>query len=104
MLIVLEGGPSLRTPDGWRELEPGDVVSFKVGSEGAHQVMNRSEKPARVLVVSEMNAPEVSVYPDSGKVLAGTRPPGGTETAEDFFEAFRLEGGVDYWEGEEPPR
>jgi uncharacterized cupin superfamily protein len=104
MLIVLEGRPSLRTPDGWRELDPGDVVSFKVGSEGAHQVMNRSEDAARILVVSEMNAPEVSVYPDSGKVLAGTRPPGGTETAEDVFEAFRLEDGVDYWEGEEPPR
>ena len=53
------------------------MVAFKVGPEGAHQVMNRGEEPARVLVVSEMNAPEVSVYPDSGKILAGTRPPGG---------------------------
>jgi len=104
MLIVLEGRPSLRTPDGWRELDQGDVVSFKVGSEGAHQVMNRGEGPARVLVVSEMNAPEVSVYPDTGKILAGTRPPGGAGDPGDIFEAFRLDDAADYWEGEEPPK
>jgi uncharacterized cupin superfamily protein len=104
MLFVLEGRPSLRTPDGWRELDPGDVVSFKVGLEGAHQVMNRGEEPARVLVVSEMNAPEVSVYPDTGKILAGTRPPGGAGDPGDIFEAFRLDDAADYWEGEEPPK
>ena len=103
MLIVVAGRPSLRTPEGWRELEPGEVVAFRVGPDGAHQVMNRGDEPARVLLVSEMRAPEVSVYPDSGKVLAGTRPPGGTETAAYVFEAFRLEDGVEYWEDEEPP-
>jgi uncharacterized cupin superfamily protein len=103
MLIVLAGRPSLRTPKGWRELEPGEVVAFRVGRDGAHQVMNRAEEPARVLVVSEMNAPEVSVYPDSGKILAGTRPPGGAEGPADVFDAFRDEDATDYWDGEEPP-
>lgn len=103
LLIVIAGRPSLRTQAGWRELEPGETVSFRVGRDGAHQVMNRSEEPVRILMVSEMNSPEVSLYPDSGKVLAGTRPPGGDETAEDIFEAFRLDQGADYWEGEEPP-
>ena len=103
MLIVLAGRPSLRTPAGWRELETGELVACRVGPEGAHQLMNRTEEPARVLVLSEMNAPEVSVYPDSGKVLAGTRPPGAPETADDVFEAFRLEDAADYWEDEEPP-
>lgn len=103
LLIVVSGRPSLRTTEGWRELEPGEVVAFRVGSEGAHQVMNRSEEPARVLVVSEMNAPEVSVYPDTGKVLAGTRPPGGLGAPDDIFETFRLDDAADYWDGEEPP-
>jgi uncharacterized cupin superfamily protein len=103
MLIALEGRPSLRTPAGWRELEPGEVVSFRTGPEGAHQVMNRGEEPVRVLIVSEMNAPEVSVYPDSGKVLAGTRPPGGAAGEDEIFEAFRLDDAVEYWEDEEPP-
>ena len=103
LLIVVSGRPSLRTQAGWRELETGEVVPFRTGRDGAHQLMNRSEEPVRVLVVSEMNAPEVTVYPDSGKVLAGTRPPGGGEAADDIFEAFRLDDATDYWEGEEPP-
>jgi uncharacterized cupin superfamily protein len=103
LLIVIEGRPSLRTLDGWRELDRGEVVAFRTGPEGAHQVMNRGDDQARVLVVSEMNAPEVSLYPDTGKVLAGTRPPGGAETADDVFAAFRLDDAADYWEGEEPP-
>ncbi len=28
LLVVLEGRPSLRTADGWRELEQGEVVSL----------------------------------------------------------------------------
>lgn len=103
LLIVVEGRPSLRTLAGWRELDPGEVVTFRVGHGGAHQVMNRSKEAAQVLIVSEMNAPEVSFYPDSGKVLAGTRPPGGAETDEDIFATFRLDQASDYWEGEDPP-
>jgi uncharacterized cupin superfamily protein len=80
------------------------VVSFRVGHDGAHQVMNRSEEPVRVLIVSEMNAPEVSLYPDTGKVLAGTRPPGGAEATDDIFQTFRLDDAADYWDGEDPPK
>jgi uncharacterized cupin superfamily protein len=101
MLIVIRGRPSLRAPEGWRELDEGDVVAFPVGEEGAHQVMNRTGEPARVLVISEMNAPEVSFYPDSDKILAGTRPPGGE--GEGLFDSFRLSDAVDYFEGESPP-
>jgi uncharacterized cupin superfamily protein len=28
LVVVLDGAPSLRTPDGWRELEEGEVVPF----------------------------------------------------------------------------
>lgn len=104
MLIVLRGRPHLRTPDGWRQLEEGEVVAFPVGRQGAHQIANRSEDAVRILVVSEMNAPEVSLYPDSDKVLAGTRAPGGPGSEDDIFAAFALEDEVDYWEGEVEPR
>jgi uncharacterized cupin superfamily protein len=103
MLIVIAGWPSLRTEDGWRELSPGEVVSFAVGRGGAHQVVNRADEPARILLLSEMNAPEVSFYPDSKKILAGTRPPGGEESEDDIFETFDLADATDYWQGEEPP-
>jgi uncharacterized cupin superfamily protein len=101
LLIVVDGQPSLRTPSGWRELEPGEIVAFPTGDDGAHQIQNRSEKLARVLVVSTMIAPEVNLYPDSGKLMAATRAPGAA--GEGFQEAYRREEATDYWEGEEPP-
>ena len=101
LLIVLDGTPSLRTPAGWRELARGEVVAFRVGEEGAHQVANRSDGPARVLVLSTMMAPEVNLYPDSGKLMAATRAPGAA--GEGFQESFRREDATDYWEGEDPP-
>ena len=39
-LIVLRGRPTLRTPDGERELVEGDVACFRRGAAGAHQVRN----------------------------------------------------------------
>ena len=101
MLIVLSGRPSLRTPEGWRELAEGEVVAFPRGDRGAHQVVNRSDANVRMLVVSEMNAPELSVYPDSGKVASFAVAPGSDE--EGLKELFRLSDAVDYWDGENPP-
>ncbi|MGH2982369.1 MAG: hypothetical protein ACRDKV_10050, partial [Solirubrobacterales bacterium] len=31
MLLVVSGRPSLRTPEGWRELNPGELVAFPRG-------------------------------------------------------------------------
>jgi uncharacterized cupin superfamily protein len=103
LLIVAAGRPSLRTAEGWRELETGEVVALPRGQAGAHQVTNRSDEPARMLVVSEMNAPDVVAQPDSQKLLVATRPPGGVSREHDVFGTFRRSDEVDYWEGEEPP-
>ena len=77
LLIVIEGSPSLRTAGGERVLERGEVVAFPRGEEGAHQVVNRSEEEARVLMVSEMNSPEVVDPTRVGQARApSARPPG----------------------------
>ena len=68
MLIVLAGRPALRTPEGWRDLDEGEVVAFPPGERGAHQVANRSRDVVRLLMVSEQNAPNISVYPDTGRI------------------------------------
>jgi uncharacterized cupin superfamily protein len=75
LLIAISGRPTLRTGDGERELEVGEVVAFPAGRRGAHQVVNRSDEPARVLIASTMIYPEVVEYPDSGKVLASSGRP-----------------------------
>lgn len=103
LLIALGGRPSLRTPAGWRELAAGDVASFPTGERGAHRVINRGEEPARYLVLSEMNAPDVVVYPDSRKVLAISRPPGSPGDEDELAYRFRIDDAVGYWEGEPGP-
>jgi uncharacterized cupin superfamily protein len=101
LLIVLSGAPTLRTPEGERVLDEGEVFAFPVGPRGAHKVTNNGDAPSRVLIVSEMNDPEVAVYPDSGKVMARQQAPGTEATG--LRAIFRLEDGVDYWEGEVEP-
>jgi uncharacterized cupin superfamily protein len=70
LLVVLLGRPSVRTDGAWRELEPGDVLSFPRGEDGAHQVANWSDVTARFLAVSTSDAPDLVVYPDSRKLGA----------------------------------
>jgi uncharacterized cupin superfamily protein len=72
LVIAVAGPVSFRTRDGERVLEPGEVVACLSGREGAHPLLNRCEKPARVLVVSTMEFPEVVEHLDSGKVVLGS--------------------------------
>jgi len=102
MLIVIAGTPSLRTLDGERTLEPGEVASFPRGESGAHQVVNRGEEEARILLISEMNAPEIVVRPESGKLSALGRPPGGR--GEGMHRVFHQRDEAPFWEGEDPPQ
>lgn len=77
MLVVLEGTPALRTPQGIRDLEQGAVVSFPCGPDGAHRISNRSDAPARVLFVSTMRYPEIVEHLDTGATLAMSGPAAG---------------------------
>ncbi len=67
-LIVLEGTPTLRTPEGSSELSPWDVCVFPVGPGGAHGVRNESGSVARVMMFSDVKWPAATVYPDSDKI------------------------------------
>jgi uncharacterized cupin superfamily protein len=78
LLIVLDGSPTLRTPQGTRRLEPGEVVAFLVGAEGAHQLVNDTGETVRFLCFSPSGMPDVVLYPDSDKVGAFERRPDGS--------------------------
>jgi uncharacterized cupin superfamily protein len=96
LVIVLSGRPTLRTPEGERELEEGEALRFPVGEEGAHQILNRSGETATFLAISNSGRPDVVVYPDSDKIGVGQRlPKGGGLRA-----FFRRGDGVDYYDGE----
>ena len=93
-LLVVRGRPTLRTPDGETDLEEGDVVAFPRGDRGFHQVINQTDAPIRVLMLSTMIMPELLEYPDSGKVGANSAH------GESLFMG-RLGETLDYWEGED---
>jgi uncharacterized cupin superfamily protein len=76
LLFVLAGRPTLRTPDGERELVPGEVVAFPAGRAGGHTVENRSDEPVRYLIVSTMRAPEVNEFPETGTFWVRNYAPG----------------------------
>jgi uncharacterized cupin superfamily protein len=93
-LLVLEGRPFLRTPEGTEELAPLDVAFFPRGPEGAHQIGNRTDEPARVLMWSNVVWPTGTAYPDSDKVGLWLAP--GDSLMVERSSA------VDYYRGEKP--
>ncbi len=86
-VIALEGSPTLRTPEGELLLEPGDVVCFREGPEGAHNVRG----PGRVAMLSTKSEVGVAEYPDSDKIgfWAG-----------DTHYMLRRTPSLEYWDGE----
>ena len=91
-LLVVDGTPTLRHPEGEDELRCGDVVCFPVGPDGAHKVTNHSDEQARVVIFSTKSDPSVAVYPDSDKIGVF---PGGSDNL-----MARRESNVDYWDRE----
>jgi len=92
-LLVLDGRPTLRHPDGEEELEPWDVVFFPPGPDGAHLVRNDTDSTARVLMFSNTSKVAASVYPDSGKIAIWTG-----NDADDLI--VKRTSGVGYWDEE----
>ena len=95
-LVVLDGSPTLRTPDGRTVLRRGDVVSFPRGERGAHQLLNPTSETVRFLAVSTHGQPDIVFYPDSSKVGVAERLPRGGGVR--LF--FRTTDEVDYWDDE----
>ncbi len=87
VVLVVQGAPTLRTADGERELEPGEVVFFRRGPDGLHGLENRGDEPARFVVFSTMVDPDVTEQPETGMVgvFAGGVPTAGRDAP---FEAF----------------
>lgn len=99
--FVRRGYGELRTPDGAQPLRPGDLVLCPPGPDGAHGIRCTGDGPLEVFALSTMEEPEISEYPDSGKVyvMVGAAP-GGDPAARTLDMVFRRANQVDYLDGE----
>ena len=97
IIVILEGRPSLRTPEGWREVEQGEVLVFRTGEQGAHQIVNKTDSIVRFLSFSNSGQPEIVLQLDARKVGAFERPVDGGGLAL----WFRADDDVPYFEGVE---
>ncbi len=64
MVFVLEGEVVLRTDDGEQVLTAGMCAGFPAGVKNGHQVVNRTERPARYLEISNRDPQDGAEYPD----------------------------------------
>jgi uncharacterized cupin superfamily protein len=63
-IFVLEGEVVLRTDGGEQVLKAGSCAGFPAGAADGHQLINRSDKPAVYLEVSNRDAEDTVYYSD----------------------------------------
>lgn len=68
---VLEGEVVLVTDAGEEILRPGDCAAFKAGDPDGHHLVNRSDRPVRLLEVGNADPADVCTYSDIDMVTAG---------------------------------
>jgi uncharacterized cupin superfamily protein len=91
LFMILEGGATLRTPEGLQVLEKGDIAFFETGAAGAHQLYNHTGEVCVYLDVRTFAGADIAESPDAGRLLV-------IPTMERFDKASSS----DYFEGEPP--
>jgi uncharacterized cupin superfamily protein len=96
--FILEGEGTVHLGRQKIPVRAGDYITFPVGPDAAHQIVNTGTAPLRYLAFSTLISTEVVGYPDSRKV--------GVSASTRFGESpwirgvFRQDSTVDYYEGE----
>lgn len=89
LMMIISGEMTVRLPDGFKELNTGDLVFFEKGETGAHQFFNHSNVPCIYLDIRILFGFDVCEYPDTGKInVTG-------------YGNFMKNSNVDYFEGED---
>ncbi|MFO1406870.1 MAG: cupin domain-containing protein [Steroidobacteraceae bacterium] len=72
-VFVLEGEVTLVTDAGEQRLGAGQCAGFPAGSRDGHQFLNRGDRPAVYLEISNRDADDQAHYPDVDLLYAGGR-------------------------------
>lgn len=75
-VFILEGEVVLRTDAGEQLLTAGTCAGFPAGSGDGHQLVNRSDRPARYLEFSNRDPDDTAVYPDEDLAYSKVGPDG----------------------------
>jgi uncharacterized cupin superfamily protein len=75
LVFILEGEVVLCTDEGEQVLTAGMCCGFPAGVKNGHQLINRSDRPARYLEISNRDVEDCAEYPDVD--LAYSKTPDG---------------------------
>ncbi len=101
-MFVLEGEGTIRIGADRVPVRAGDWVSFPIGPDTAHQVINTGAAPLRFLALSTRVNADVVGYPDSKKLAATAAAPGARYEDPRWIRMIVPEGtNVDYFHGEQ---
>jgi uncharacterized cupin superfamily protein len=99
MIYVVEGRGVLRLAKDEVDVTAGTIVACPPGTEFPHQLINTGDQELRYLVVSTMEYPDLSEYPDSNKIGAYATAAVGRQVG--FRALFVKDRQVGYYEGED---
>ncbi len=68
-VMVLDGTCTLIDDAGEHPMTPGDCAAFPANDGNGHHFINRTDAPARFLVVGSKAAHEVATYPDNNLMV-----------------------------------
>jgi len=93
LFYIISGQGTLKTPEGERAVFEGDVIVMPANENGSHMLINTSNIPLVYLDVDtvDLNAPEVVIYPETGKMLV---------MADKIMKTYKINNNVNYLDGE----
>lgn len=99
-IYVLAGEGTIRLDDKEFQVGPGDFIALPPAGPN-HQLINSGSDDLDYLCMSTMIHPDITLFPDSDKVIAfAGSGPGGDKSIRTFFGIYKLGSVVDYYEGE----
>ena len=93
VFYIISGKGVLKTPDGERPIQAGDLIFCPCGEAGAHRLTNTSDSETMVYLDFDAVPPtDVCIYPDSRKAAVWSPT---------FNKVYRIEDNVDYYDRED---
>jgi uncharacterized cupin superfamily protein len=90
LFFIISGEATLRSPEGFHNVAPGDLIFFEEGPTSAHQLYNHGDSPCVYLDIRTTPGIDICEYPDSGKINILPR-----------LEVFESASKVGYYTGED---